>query len=89
MNRAPTPPTTKIYLRKVADDIEAGPFTLTRVAAEAGLHPTVISRWRSELYNIEPRLSAVEKLAETHERMLAEWRMANPEAAAQIELKAL
>lgn len=77
----PPLPTTKIFLREVADAIDRGPFTLAAVAAEAGLHPTVISRWRSEKYHIEPRLSAVEHLAETHERMLAEWRMANPERA--------
>ena len=77
-------PTTKVFLRQVADAIDAGPFTIAAVAAEAGLHPTVISRWRSDLYDIEPRLSAVEKLAEAHERMLAEFRMAHPERAAEL-----
>jgi hypothetical protein len=77
-------PTTKQYLREIADAIEAGPFTLAAVATEAGLHPTVISRWRSDKYFIEPRLSAVEQLAEAHERMLAEWRMANPDRAADL-----
>ena len=80
-----TVPTTKIYLREVAEAIERGPFSITAVAAEAGLHPTVISRWRSELYSIEPRLSAVERLSEAHERMLAEWRMANPQTAEALQ----
>lgn len=78
--------TTQLYLLQLVEQIESGPFTLSQVAAAAGLPASAISRWRNPLSTIEPRLSAVERLAEAHERMLGEWRMANPEAAAELGL---
>jgi hypothetical protein len=76
---APLPTTTKALLLQTLDAIGEGPFSVARVCAEAGIHPSCISRWKSPGCTIEPRLSSVERLTETYEAMLAEWRAANPD----------
>lgn len=62
--------TARLYLQQLLDEIAAGPFTVAKVCAFAGMHPSMVSRWKNK--GIEPRLSSLEKLAEAHTRMLAE-----------------
>jgi transcriptional regulator with XRE-family HTH domain len=62
--------TARIYLQQLLEEIEAGPFNVSRVCAAAGMHPSMVSRWRK--LNIEPRLSTIERLAEAHSALMAE-----------------
>lgn len=62
------------YLTTILQEIEEGPFTVSRVCAEAGMNPSVVSRWKKS--GIEPRLSSLERLAEAHERLLAKQKAA-------------
>jgi transcriptional regulator with XRE-family HTH domain len=63
--------TTAIYyLNDVLHEIEEGPFNVCRVCREAGIDPSVVSRWRHG--RVEPRMSSIDRLAEAHTRMLAE-----------------
>lgn len=62
--------TAKIYLEHLLSEIEQGPFTVSRVCAAAGMHPSMVSRWKK--CDIEPRLSTLERLAEAHAQLLAE-----------------
>jgi transcriptional regulator with XRE-family HTH domain len=57
------------YLSTILQEIDEGPFTVSRVCTEAGMNPSVVSRWKKS--GIEPRLSSLERLAEAHERLLA------------------
>lgn len=66
--------TARIYLQQLLDEIEAGPFNVSKVCAAAGMHPSIVSRWRRS--DIEPRLSTLERLAETHSALLAEQSIA-------------
>jgi transcriptional regulator with XRE-family HTH domain len=62
--------TARLYLQKLLDEIAAGPFTVAKVCAQAGMHPSMVSRWKKS--GIEPRISTLERLEEAHACMLAE-----------------
>ena len=71
--------TAHSYLNTILSDIDAGPFSVSRVCAEAGMNPSVVSRWKKS--GIEPRLSSLERLAEAHGRLLARRQAAEQMAA--------
>ena len=52
--------TARQMLKNLLDEIERGPFTVSRVCVKAGMNPSVASRWRAK--DIEPRLSTIERL---------------------------
>lgn len=62
--------TAKIYLEQLLCEIKEGPFTVSKVCAAAGMHPSMVSRWKK--HDIEPRLSTLERLAEAHAQLLAD-----------------
>ncbi len=64
------------YLSNLLQEIATGPFTVSRVCTEAGMNPSVVSRWKSS--GIEPRLSSLERLAEAHDRLLAKHNVTLP-----------
>lgn len=66
--------TARLYLVNLLKQIEESPFTVSRVCAEAGLNPSVVSRWKKS--KIEPRLSSLERLGDAHERLMAEHNIA-------------
>lgn len=66
--------TASTYLRTLLAEIAAGPVSVAKVCYEAGLDPSVVSRWKRG--GVEPRLSSLERLAEAHDRLLAEHRKA-------------
>ena len=66
--------TARHYLQQLLDEIDAGPFTVARVCAAAGMNPSMVSRWKK--YAIEPRLSTLERLEEAHSQLLAEHTIA-------------
>lgn len=67
--------TARLYLEQLLREIDAGPFTVAKVCYAAGVNPSQVSRWKKS--GIEPRLSSLERLAETHSAMLAERSIAN------------
>lgn len=71
--------TARVMLKNLLDEIERGPFTVSRVCVKAGMNPSVASRWRAK--DIEPRLSTIERLQEAHSALKAE----NPELVKQHE----
>lgn len=62
--------TARTHLENLLAEIAAGPFTVARVCAEAGMSPSVVSRWKTS--DIEPRMSSLERLAEAHQRLLTD-----------------
>ena len=66
--------TARAYLENLLTEIKAGPFSVSFVCVKAGMNPSVVSRWKKT--NIEPRLSSLERLADTHDRLLAEHKIA-------------
>ena len=62
--------TARIYLQQVLQEIKEGPFRVSHVCAAAGMHPSMVSRWKKG--TAEPRLSSIERLAEAHSGLLAE-----------------
>ena len=62
--------TARLYLQQLLEEIDRGPFNISKVCTYAGMHPSMVSRWKK--LNIEPRLSTLERLAEAHSAMLAE-----------------
>lgn len=63
--------TARLMLMNLLNEIERGPFTVSRVAVKAGIDPSQISRWRAR--DIEPRLSSIERLQDAHARLLSEY----------------
>lgn len=63
--------TAHVYLQQLLDEIKAGPFTVAKVCAHAGMHPSIVSRWKKNP-DTEPRFSTLERLADAHTAMLAE-----------------
>lgn len=63
--------TARLYLQQLLDEIQAGPFTVAKVCAYAGMNPSMVSRWKKQSH-VEPRISSLERLAEAHSAMLAE-----------------
>lgn len=57
------------HLQKLLDEIAKGPFSVSQVCAAAGMHPSMVSRWKKA---VEPRLSSLDRLAEAHQALLAE-----------------
>jgi transcriptional regulator with XRE-family HTH domain len=57
------------YLQSLLAEIDAGPVSVAKVCYEAGLDPSVVSRWKRGA--VEPRLSSLERLSEAHDKLLA------------------
>jgi predicted transcriptional regulator len=66
--------TARIYLKQLLDEVDAGPTTMSRVCAAAGLHQSQVSRWKKR--DIEPRLSTLDRLFEAHSQLVAEHNIA-------------
>jgi transcriptional regulator with XRE-family HTH domain len=66
--------TASLYLKNLLSEIDAGPITVARVCYAADMDPSVVSRWKRGA--VEPRLSSLERLAEAHDRLIAEHRIA-------------
>ncbi len=65
--------TASAYLQNILAEIEAGPVSVAKVCYAAGLDPSVVSRWKRG--SVEPRLSSLERLAEAHDKLLAEHKI--------------
>lgn len=67
--RMSTMTTARLMLKQLLDEIQAGPFNVAQVCREAKMDPSVVSRWKK--YDIEPRLSTLERLEDAHNRLKA------------------